>query len=218
MPSLIGHYVRAGPGTSVFLAVLLLAHVWLGLRDDPGAVLAWVSTNSDNLADHPLGALAGSLLFFDGAVTSAGSIITLGFGVAGALWFLEARHGTLRAAGVFLAGHIGGTLLTAVVIAAAVRAGRYPEELRSTLDFGISYGAEAALAAVTPAMPRWAWAPWMLFVLGWPLADSAWFGLVPDFTTVGHLICAAIGVVLGVVLVRSRAHGAGRRPPRRSWR
>ncbi len=208
VPEPLRRYGRAGPGTAALLSILLVAHGWLGHRADPGQVLAWVSTNTDNLARHPLGSLAGSLLFFGGTVTDAGSVITLGLGVAGALWWLEAHAGPARAGTVFLAGHVGATLLTAVVIAAAVRDGRYPPEVRSALDFGISYGAETVLAAVTVAVPRWARWPWTLFVLGWPLADSRWYGLLPDFTTVGHLISAALGFALGALLIRPALGGA----------
>ncbi len=204
VPAAVMRYGRDGPGTTALLVVLLVAHGWLVHSVEAGQVLGWASTNTDNLARHPLASLAGSLLFFDGTVTRAGSVITLGFGVAGALWWLEARRGLPRAATVFLAGHVGATLLTAAVITAAVRAGRYPVELRYALDFGISYGAETALAAVTLAMPWWAWPPWTLFVLGWPIVDAEWYGLLPDFTTVGHLISAAIGFALGVLLVRAR--------------
>jgi hypothetical protein len=202
IPAALLSYVRGGPWTTAVLVVLLVAHGWLAQRADADQVLARVSTNTDNLAAAPLTSLAGSLLFFDGPVLAAGSVITLGLGVAGAFWWLETRAGPVRAATIFLAGHVGATLLAAVVITVAVRAGRYPAEVRSALDFGISYGSETVLAAVTVAMPRWAWAPWMLFVLGWPLADARWYGLLPDFTTVGHLFSAAIGLALGLLLVR----------------
>ncbi len=109
----------------------------------------------------------------------------------------------MRAAVVYLGGHVGATLLTVPVILAAIRAGRYPVEVRTAIDVGISYGAQAALAAVVVVLPWWAWAPWAVFVLGWPLLDAEWSGLLPDFTTVGHLFAASIGFVLGLVLIRT---------------
>ena len=95
---------------------------------DPSAFVAWASTNIVNLGTHPLGALVGSALIVNGSLLDAGTVITLWLGIAGALWSVEARHGTVPAAAVFLGGHVGGTLLTVPVILPGIRAGRYPEE------------------------------------------------------------------------------------------
>ncbi|HEX2309036.1 MAG TPA: rhomboid-like protein [Jatrophihabitantaceae bacterium] len=201
-------YVRAGPVTATYLLVLLASHVWL--HQVSGArrhrVLETVSTNDVNLRDHPIRALAGSLLFFDGTLTRVdtqlfvGTVITLGFGVAGALWWWEKHAGALRAYAIFLTGHVVATLFTWLVIRHAVATGRYPESVRTTLDYGISYGAEAMLAACTVVITgarRWLW---LAAVLSWPLAAATWFGTLPDFTTVGHLTAAGVGLLLGVVL------------------
>lgn len=197
-------YVRRGPFTAAYLVVLVVGHAWLAGRPDAGRFLVWLSTDLDNLARHPVGSLAGSLLVVNGplrpAFTSAfgGTLITLVLGVGVALWWLERRAGTRAAAGVLVVGHVGATLLTAVVIRWAVAAGRYPPTVRSELDVGISYGAQAALAAVTVLLPRRAWLPWAAFVVVWPLADADWFGWLPDFTTVGHLISAALGAMVTI--------------------
>lgn len=204
---------REAPLTAVLVVVLLAGHAWLAVSPGAGRFLAWASTNLDNLADHPVGALAASALVVDGPVLlpDAGTIITLGLGVVGALGWIEARHGTARAATVFVVGHVGATLLTAPVVAAGIADGRYDPAVRSALDVGISYGAEAALAAVTvllaraPRLPRGVWVPWLAFVLAWPLADAGWAGLLPDFTTVGHLLAAALGLATGALLLRRGA-------------
>jgi hypothetical protein len=68
------------------------------------------------------------------------------------------------------------------------------------LDYGISYGAEAMLAAcavVITGARRWLW---LAAVLAWPIAAATWFGALPDFTTVGHLTAAGVGLLLAGVL------------------
>jgi hypothetical protein len=204
----IRRYVLAGRGTVAYLVVLLGVHAWMAVSPAADAFVDWASTNVVNLGTHPVGALVGSALIVNGPLLDAGTVITLWLGIGGALWSVEARYGAVRAAAVFLAGHVGATLLTVPVILPAVRAGRYPDDVRTAVDVGISYGAQAALAAVVVALPRWARVPWVLFVLGWPLLDADWSGWLPDFTTVGHLLAAGLGFLLAVTLLRT---------PRRTW-
>jgi hypothetical protein len=201
-------YVRDGPVTAIYLLVLVVDYAWLDqvttARRD--RILQAVSTNDVNLQHRPIEALAGSLFFFDGTLTRvdtqsfAGTVITVGFGVAGALWWWEKHAGAVRAYAIFLSGHVAATLLTWLVIRHAVATGRYPESVRTTLDYGISYGAETMLAACTmiiTGVRRWAW---LAAVLAWPLADATWFGALPDFTTVGHLTAAGVGLLGGAAL------------------
>lgn len=196
--------LRGAPGTVGYVVVLLAVHAWMVSSEQADAFVAWASTNLVNLGTHPFGALAASGLIVNGALTDPGTVITFWLGVVVALGWLEARYGALRAGAVYLGGHVGATLLIVPVILAAIRAGRYPDDVATAVDVGISYGAQAALAAVVVTLPWWAWAPGALFVLGWPLFDADWSGLLPDFTTVGHLVAAGIGAVLGVVLLRTR--------------
>lgn len=197
-------YIVAGRWTVGYLVVLFGVHAWMAVSDRADAFVAWASTDVVNLGTHPLGALVASGLIVNGSLLDPGTVITFWLGVAGALWWLESRCGPVRAAAVYLGGHVGATLLTVPVILAAVHAGRYPDEVRSAVDVGISYGAQAALAAVVVTLPWWAWAPGAVLVLGWPLLDAEWSGLLPDFTTVGHLLAAGIGALLGAALLRTR--------------
>ena len=210
-------YARAGPFTTAYLVVLLVGHGWLAGRPDTGRILAAVSTNLDTLRAHPLTALVGSALVVNGPLRPApstafgGTLITLVLGVGVALWWVEARLGTLTAVAVLVTGHLGATLLTVPVIVWAIATGRYPPETASAIDVGISYGAEAALAAVTVLLPRSARLPWAAFVLAWPLVDADWYGVLPDYTTVGHLISAGLGIS---VAAGARAAGWRRSSPR----
>ncbi|MFE9482983.1 rhomboid-like protein [Streptomyces spororaveus] len=198
-------YPRRAPLTLAYLCLLLAGHAWTGhvlSADRAAAVLGHLSTNLDNLRDHPLSALLGSALFFDGTLTDvtstgfAGTLITLGLGVCCFLAWTEHRWGKTRAVAVFLGGHVAATLLTAAVITVALRHGRYPEDVRHALDYGVSYGAQTVLALGTLALPRRGRLPWAVFVLAWPLGGAEWNGPLPDFTTIGHLTAAALGFAL----------------------
>ncbi|MFE6840392.1 rhomboid-like protein [Streptomyces sp. NPDC057705] len=213
-------YPRRAPLTLAYVCLLLVSHAWVvyGLSADRAAsVLGYVSTNLNNLQDHPLSALLGSVLFFDGTLTDVtstdfvGTLITLGLGVCCCLAWAEHRWGTPRAVAVFLGGHVVATLLTAVVISVALQHGWYPAAVRQALDYGVSYGAQTVLALGTLALPRRGRLPWAAFVLAWPLGGADWSGPLPDFTTIGHLMAAALGFgLLGVpAFRRQRVRDAG---------
>ncbi len=172
-----------------------------------------VSTNLDNLHDHPGASLLGSVLFFDGTLTDVpslefvGTFITLGLGVCCFLAWVESRWSKPRAVAVFLGGHITATLLTAVVVTVALQHGWYPAAVRQASDYGVSYGAQTVMAVGTLALPRRARLPWAAFVLAWPLGGAEWPGPLPDFTTVGHLIAAVLGFGLVAVPAFRRPRG-----------
>ncbi|MFI1653075.1 rhomboid-like protein [Streptomyces avidinii] len=216
-------YPRRAPLTLAYVCLLLVGHAWVmyGLSTDRAdSVLGYVSTNLDNLQDHPLSALLGSVLFFDGTLTDVtstdfiGTFITLGLGVCCFLAWAEHRWGAPRAVAVFLGGHVAATLLTAVVISVALQHGWYPAEVRQALDFGVSYGAQTVLAIGTLALPRLGRLPWAAFVLAWPLGGAEWTtGPLPDFTTIGHLTAAVLGFgLLGVPAFRRQRVRAARLP------
>ncbi|MEV7186940.1 rhomboid-like protein [Kitasatospora sp. NPDC093102] len=222
-------YPRRSPLTFGYVVLLLTGHVWvenLLAADRADALRDHISTNLDNLHDHPVTALLGSALLFDGTLTEilstgfGGTLITLGLGVCCCLAWAERRFGSLRAAAVLLGGHIGATLITTAVILLALRHGWYPESVRQASDYGISYGAQTLLALATLAVPRWARLPWAAFVVAWPLSgDGEWPGPLPAFTTVGHLLAAALGFTLAITVAltasRRRAEGLGPAPAER---
>ncbi|MFI5669888.1 rhomboid-like protein [Streptomyces sp. NPDC051704] len=206
-------YPRRAPLTLAYVCLLLAGHVWVKQvlsADRAATVLGHLSTNLDNLQDHPVTALLGSVLFFDGTLTDVtstdfvGTLITFGLGVCCFLAWAEHRWGKRRAVAVFLGGHVAATLITAVVIAVALREGWYPAAVRQALDYGVSYGAQTVLAIGTLAVPRRGRLPWAAFVLAWPLGGAEWTGgPLPDFTTIGHLTAAALGFgLLGVPAFR----------------
>jgi hypothetical protein len=209
-------YPRRAPLTVTYVCLLLIGHAWVGYglsAERSAALLGHLSTNLDNLHDHPVTALLGSVLFFDGSLTDVislgfvGTFITLGLGVCCFLAWVERRWGKPRAVAVFLGGHVAATLLTAVVVTVALRHGWYPAAVRQASDYGVSYGAQTVMAVGTLALPRRRRLPWAVFVLAWPLGGAEWPGPLPDFTTVGHLLAAVLG--FGLVAVPSTARGCG---------
>lgn len=215
-------YPRRAPLTFTYVCLVLVSHAWVsyGLSAERvAALLGHLSTNLDNLHDHPVTALLGSLLFFDGTLTEVtslefvGTFITVGLGVCCFLAWVERRWGKARAVAVFLGGHVAATLLTAVVVTVALRHGWYPAAVRQASDYGVSYGAQTVMAVGTLALPRRGRLPWAVFVLAWPLGGAEWTGPLPDFTTVGHLIAAVLGFGLVAVPAFRRPRGQAAKLP-----
>ncbi|GDY33826.1 hypothetical protein GTS_54590 [Gandjariella thermophila] len=193
-------YPARNPVTAGYLLLVLLAR-WLVGELSPAhasAVLHAISTNLDNMTRHPVFSLAASAL-----VPAGGLQVVTVPGIVGCLAWLERRFGVGRAFGVFAAGHVLGTLASLAVIVLALRAGGYPDEVRGTLDYGVSYGAIAALTAVSPFLPRRLAVPWAAFGLLYGFTETAWYGALPDFGTFGHASAALTGLVAGLWLARS---------------
>ncbi|MGW2413336.1 rhomboid-like protein [Streptomyces tubercidicus] len=212
----LGTYVSRSPVTAGYVGLLPSTHLWctavLSTTEAQRVVLG-ISTHLDNLHDRPLRALAGSMLFFDGTLTEvtseafAGTLITFGLGVAVCLAWLERRYGPGRAYGIFVLGHVAATLLTVPLIYLALARGWYPDSVRHAPDFGISYGAEAVLATGALLLRRARWLA-AAGVVAWPVLGADWSGVLPDFTTVGHLLAAAIGFICGAFLLRAARRAA----------
>jgi hypothetical protein len=196
----VSGYPARNPVTAGYLALVLLDSWLVGDLDQAraAAVLHAISTNLDNMARHPLFSLATSAL-----VPAGGLQVATVPGIVGCLAWLERRFGARRAFGVFLAGHVLGTLVSLTMILLALHAGRYPAELRGALDYGVSYGALAALTAVSPFLPGWWGVPWAAFGLLYGFTETTWYGPLPDFSTVGHVSAALTGLGAGLWLARS---------------
>ncbi|MFG3283762.1 rhomboid-like protein [Streptomyces sp. NPDC048111] len=168
--------------------VQLLAYASRRLLGDAARrdVLRACSTNVDNLAAGRLSTLATSALMVEEPMELPYALLLLAV-----LGHAEYAHGAWWAAGVFLFGHAGATLL----VYGGLRATRPSPATRAALDVGTSYGFYAVLGAVTSALPRG------------PLRSGARLALLAQavrpllgrgrtFTDAGHL--AALGLGLGV--------------------
>ncbi|MEU6708035.1 rhomboid-like protein [Streptomyces wuyuanensis] len=102
------------------------------------------STDAAHLATVPLLVLVASALWVAGGLASPYAL-----GLVLVLTALERRVGGLRAAAVFLGGHVAATLATEIPVGLWVVAGRLPETSLHRLDYGISFGLLASVGALT---------------------------------------------------------------------
>ncbi|WOP20034.1 rhomboid-like protein [Raineyella sp. LH-20] len=195
----IGRYVRTAPATFVTLAVLGVT-TWIlagtGNRLTT-ALLRDMSTNLHQLQSQPMTVLVRSAFW-------ATPTEMIGWLVLFTLVAAPVEHwlGTRAWLVVFWAGHIGATLIVAVLLSIGVSSGRVPATVANTIDVGASY-AFFCLAAVGTYGLRGRWR------LGWAGVVLAYVvqGVftAPGFTASGHALAAAIGFAIGPVFLRRPA-------------
>ncbi|MEU9120897.1 rhomboid-like protein [Streptomyces sp. NPDC048506] len=204
-------YPRHSPATAAYLVVLAVDTVVVKRllpEATAGRILHEISTNLDNLPRRPFTSLFGSLLVVDHG-TWLDYLLVIGLGLAVCLALLERRIGTRRALAVVLLGHVGATLITSVIVAEATHVGTYPLAIRHALDYGVSYASSAAVAAITPLLPRLARPWWVVGAVVYPLTAADWYGRLPDFTTIGHVSAALIGLTAAIVMIPAEARRKG---------
>lgn len=202
-------YPRRNPAAFGYLLLLAVDAAllrWVLSASDGAGLRQYISTNLDNMGHHPLRSLLGSLLVVD-LGDALNFLLVVVVGLAVCLAMLERTIGTWRAVALVLAAHVGATLTTTAVIVVAVGDGTYPEGTRHALDYGVSYASIAAVAAVTPLLPRRLRPWWAGAAVLYPLSSAEWYGALPDFTTIGHCTAALIG------LACARIGGVGRGRP-----
>src|SRR6201995_4655348 len=179
--------VRITLGYAATLVAVSAALVVLGPRVHE-RVVRLASTNLHNLARGQLATLFGSAF-----VTDAGPICFWLPGLVCLLALAELIWRSGRLALVFVAGHVGATLLVAIGLTAAIELGWLPLSISRASDVGVSYGALAVLGALTAAVPR----RWRPVWLGWwlPVGIVA-AGLNDDFTDVGPSIAFVLGMLV----------------------
>ncbi len=153
-------------------------------------VIRHASTNLHNLSHGRLGTLIGSAFVVE----------------AGPLWFwlpfltcllvlAELHLRTIRLLVAFLVGHIGATLVVAAALAMAVKMGWMPWSITHASDVGMSYGALAALGALTVTIPR----PWRSAWIGWWISVSVTAAIIGgEFTNAGHAVAVTLGVLVSL--------------------
>ncbi|MHA7652241.1 rhomboid-like protein [Mycobacterium sp. ML4] len=153
-------------------------------------VIRHASTNLHNLSHGRLGTLVGSAFVVE----------------AGPLWFwlpfltcllvlAELHLRTIRLFVAFMVGHIGATLVVAAALAAAVELGWMPWSITHASDVGMSYGALAALGALTATMPRRLRSAW----IGWWISVSVVAAVIGgEFTNAGHAVAVTLGVLVSL--------------------
>ena len=120
------------------------------------------STNLHNLSHGRLGTLLGSAF-----VVEAGPLYFWLPFLTCLLVLAELHLRSIRLIVAFMVGHVGATLLVAAALAVSVKMGWMPWSITRVSDVGMSYGALAALGALTATIPRrWraAWIAWWMSV------------------------------------------------------
>jgi hypothetical protein len=146
-----------------------------------------LSTNLHNLAHGHIATLVGSAFVEGGDAFYAW--------LPGLMCLLALGELIWRGQGlviVFMLGHVGATLLVAVWLVAAIKAGWLPMSIAHATDVGVSYGAVCVLGALTASMmPRWRpiW-------VGWWLGTAMTVALSMDFTAAGHVVAFLLGLAI----------------------
>ncbi|MFD9908057.1 rhomboid-like protein [Streptomyces sp. NPDC059063] len=194
------------PFTFGYAVVLVVTSV-LAEHADPSLVASLhhgSSTDVAHLADRPVFVLVASALWVAGGITSPYAI-----GFLFVLTALERRVGSLRAAGVFVLGHVVATLATEIPVGLSVLAGHLPGSSLHRLDYGISFGVAASVGALAGVLT-----PWLRWVLlagfGAMLVDDL-VAFTDPMTNWGHLLAFAVGVATWPLLRGGARRGGARR-------
>ncbi|WP_245721403.1 rhomboid-like protein [Nocardia pseudovaccinii] len=189
LPATFGYLVALVAVTAVFSAMS---------ETSQARVVLHASTNLHNLLNGRVGTVLSSALVI-GDVSAAWVLIPL---LGCLLALAELRFGAVHMVRVFLAGHIGATLLVAAGLWIAIEADWLPASIRWAQDVGVSYGAMALVGAIVVAIPhRWriAWSTvWFIVAAEGVLIEQT-------FTNVGHLLAFCIGTGVGFGMLRAKA-------------
>lgn len=200
-------YVRSARGTYLYLFVLLIT-AWVLQSSSPRVAERLVlerSTNLHHLATDPVRVLVASAFWVSAAwqVVPWAVLFTLVLAPA------ERWLGTARWAGVFAAGHVGATLLTAAGLWTAIRLDAVDESVSRSADVGVSYGFLAVAAVLVYRLPR-RWRARYVAALGGYLVIALFTR--GGFTDAGHLLALLIGFAC-YPLARGRSVAAHEPPP-----
>ncbi|WP_328679111.1 hypothetical protein OG226_17815 [Streptomyces sp. NBC_01261] len=145
------------------------------------------STDVTHLLRDPFLVLVASALWIVGGMVSPYAFLFLLV-----LTALERRIGGVRAAGVFLFGHIVATLATEGTVGFAVLVGHLPDSSLHRLDYGISFGVATSIGALAGLLRPWLGLP-LITLFGWSLVTDL-IAFTDPMTNWGHLISLTIGV------------------------
>jgi hypothetical protein len=146
-----------------------------------------MSTNLHNLAHGHVDTLIGSALVNEGD--------DVFFWLPGLACLLALGEIIWRSTGLvvtFAVGHIGATLIVAVMLVAAIRTGSVPSSVALASDVGMSYGAVCVLGALTASIP----VHWRPVWIGWWLGVALPATLGANFTAIGHVLALLLGIGL----------------------
>jgi Rhomboid-like protein len=206
----LGSYIRNSPATFIYAGIIFVT-TWVaaGLPAvQRSALLRTQSTNLHNLRTHPVDVLFRSA-FWSGSSTYLPFLLLLAIVLAPA----EEWLGSFRLILIFLLGHVGATLITAVALSHGLFTSTGGPGLARTIDVGVSYGTFCVAAVLTYRLPR----PWRFpyaAVLAAFFAIFA-FAVGRTFTDFGHFTSVLIGLA---AYPFTRAHSVAERAHRPLYR
>ncbi|UXY29883.1 rhomboid-like protein [Streptomyces sp. HUAS TT20] len=191
------------PFTFAYAAVLAVTSL-IAADAAPGLVHSLYQASSTDVAHlvrTPVQVLLASALWIAGGVVSPYAMCFLVV-----LTALERRIGGLRAAAVFLLGHVLATLATEVPVGIAVLAGHLPGSSLHRLDYGISFGVAASTGALAGLLTPWL--RWSVLALFGGMLLQDLIAYTDPMTNWGHLTSLTIGVAMWpAIRRRHRARG-----------
>jgi hypothetical protein len=186
--------------TATVLLLLLAALVLHMYPGDTSAVVAWTSTNLDNLADHPVLAMLTSTFVVPGNVMPELAVVAVSLAV------LERALGAGRTAVIALTGQVVATLLTEYGAKLGTQWHLIGGFSAQRPDVGVSYVMYAVLAASAMLLTRKSKLAGLLLVSACVLVPLV---LSPGMTTTGHVLSVAIGAAAMMTFHRRSARGLG---------
>ncbi|MET7287774.1 rhomboid-like protein [Streptomyces sp. NPDC005573] len=196
----VADYVRAAPGTYLWLTVLFfttvaLHHMSPAFEHD---FLRQRSTNIHELSRNPVRVLFTSAMWIDGGHWLPYAALYSLFHAQTERWL-----GTARWLAVCAAAHVFATLISELALLKAIRDGHAPHSAVDTLDIGVSYALAGVMGVLTYriAVPwRYPYLAVLAAVYAIPLVTGR------TFTDFGHALSVAIGLACAPL-----AGGRGRR-------
>ncbi|MEI8082659.1 MAG: rhomboid family intramembrane serine protease [Actinomycetes bacterium] len=191
-------WLFAAPATSVYTATWVATTI-IVVGSSPMLVDALTVENSTNIVEmftSPVRASAVSaLLVADQGLGLAFYVVVFALIVAR----LEQRIGTPRTLVIWLAAHVGASLITVAIEIVQIKMHDAPLKLALTSDVGVSYVMVGSLGAYLFLVgPRWRWwyvAALAIGVLG-PLL------VVHEIDEIGHFLATTIGAATGWALIK----------------
>ncbi|MEV5568907.1 rhomboid-like protein [Spirillospora sp. NPDC052269] len=196
----MGGFLRRHSMPLLFLLLFAATgFVQLSLLTEPArrSLIAWASTNLDNLSWNPLGTLVTSAFVAEGE--RAAQIVQL-VAMALGLFPVARRFGNLRGALLVVSAHVAGTLVSEGLTAVRLSLGSVSASVREISDVGPSYVLAAALVATIlfgPGRVPRVLAAGALAILSPYLFE----GLTSlDVAAVGHVVAMGTGITLGALM------------------
>ncbi|WP_241898633.1 bifunctional lysylphosphatidylglycerol flippase/synthetase MprF [Leucobacter sp. OLCS4] len=201
------------PFTIALVAVMIVIAILTGTHITPLARLPWYHDVATGLPAFRQGhwwTLGTSPWFIAHPLRVIGALPL----VIGGVGWAEAKFGSLRALGLFLAGHLVGALGAAGTLALAAGNGwPWAAQVSRALDVGPASGAIACLVFAMSTLPS----PWRLraryAVVAWAAIGLLYVGKIVN---VEHAIVVGVALLVSGLLPAFR-HPAGR-PTVREWR